>query len=116
MNESEDASDQFSVPWVMETAPKGSATMRGGEMVVIEGLRFEGATQVRFGPYLAEFRVVSDDRIEATAPAVDLDMPLLDHAFVRVFNEHGGSIRRDRRWSRTSSRSTAPRSAAASRS
>jgi hypothetical protein len=47
-----------------------SGTQVGGTLVTLRGTGFKGATAVHFGPTVAtSFKVISDDRIRATAPS-----------------------------------------------
>ena len=54
---------------VTDYDPKGSATHDGGETVVITGTGFTGTTSVGIGGLGANFTVISDTEIHATAPA-----------------------------------------------
>ena len=56
---------------VSSFSPAGSADTNGGETVTITGSGFIGVTSVAFGSYPADFTVVSDTEIQATAPAVN---------------------------------------------
>jgi len=52
-------------------SPAGSSSTAGGETVVITGTGFTGVNGVGFGSYGAQFTVVSDTEIHATAPTWD---------------------------------------------
>ncbi len=58
---------------VADFQPKHSASLGGGEQVVITGRGFTGATTVEFGTFEPpSFRVDSDTQITAIAPAATL--------------------------------------------
>src|SRR5439155_1350345 len=80
-----DTHDYAVVPAISNVEPYGSASIGGGESVTITGSGFLNATSVAFGGYGANFQIVDDATIVATAPAYDGTIGG-DHAFVDVFN------------------------------
>ena len=57
------------MPTITGFDPAGSASYDGGESVTLSGTGFHAVTSVGFGGYPANFQIVDDSTIVATAPA-----------------------------------------------